>query len=89
MKRCRLGEFKKYCWLNYPSKYLVEVKHHLKATFDDIEILTFPDSICFRSDDGNCLSIYGITHLMHEENKFVVYCDYYGVKIEIRISCLS
>lgn len=89
MRKCGLKELKKYCWEIQPSKYIVDIKHHLRATFNCVEISTFPDYICFKSSDGNCLSIYGITHIWRSKNVFKVSCDYYGIIIEIEIICIS
>lgn len=88
MKKCGLLEFRDYCYKARPVEYYVEVGCLLSATFESVMVLTFPDSICFKDQKGNCLSVYGITKVYHDDDKFLVYSDCFNTELEIRIHCL-
>jgi hypothetical protein len=89
MKKCGLSDLKKFCWNTKPNNFYVEIKHNFRALFNSIEVLTFPDSICLKNDNEIYLTIYGISYIIQDGEKFFVHCDFYGTDIEVVIICLS
>lgn len=87
MKKIKLSDFKKYCYNERPYKFLVKVDYCLSASFDSVEISLLPDIIYFWDSNENCLSIHGISSLYKDGDSFIVYSNYFGTDIQIRIHC--